>query len=37
MIETLPNCITPDQSEPLPDPISSHDFLLQRLREIKLI
>ena len=37
MIETLPNCITPDNPNRYPDPISSHDFLLQRLREIKLI
>jgi len=35
VIETLPECVDadhPDQYEPL----SSHDFLLQRLREINL-
>ena len=32
MIETLPSCA----DENAPDPISSHEFLLQRLREINL-
>jgi isopenicillin N synthase-like dioxygenase len=36
-IETLPGCITPDNPNRYPEPISSHDFLMQRLREIKLI
>lgn len=36
MIETLPSCIDPDHPDAHPDPISSHDFLLQRLREINL-
>lgn len=33
-IETLPSCIAPGESHPAP--ISSHDFLMQRLREINL-
>jgi isopenicillin N synthase-like dioxygenase len=37
VIETLPNCITAENPNRYPEPISSHDFLLQRLREIKLI
>nr|WP_295372596.1 2-oxoglutarate and iron-dependent oxygenase domain-containing protein [uncultured Sphingosinicella sp.] len=37
VIETLPNCITSENPNRYPEPISSHDFLLQRLREIKLI
>jgi isopenicillin N synthase-like dioxygenase len=37
VIETLPNCITPDNPNRYPEPISSHEFLMQRLREIKLI
>jgi isopenicillin N synthase-like dioxygenase len=36
VIETLPSCIDPDSPEDHPEPISSHDFLLQRLREINL-
>ena len=37
VIETLPSCITPDNPNRYPEPLSSHDYLLQRLREIKLI
>lgn len=37
VIETLPNCITEDRPNEFPEPISSHEYLLQRLREIKLI
>jgi isopenicillin N synthase-like dioxygenase len=37
VIETLSNCITAENPDRYPEPISSHDFLLQRLREIKLI
>ena len=37
MIETLPQCVRPDRPDLYPDPISAHDYLLQRLREIKLI
>lgn len=36
VIETLPQCIDPDRPNDHPEPISSHDFLQQRLREIKL-
>ena len=36
-IETLPGCVGPDRPNLYPDPISAHDYLLQRLREIKLI
>ena len=36
MIETLPSCIDPAHPDDHPAPISSHDFLMQRLREINL-
>lgn len=36
MIETLESCIDPEHPESHPEPISSHDFLMQRLREINL-
>ena len=36
MIETLPSCIDPQAPDDHPAPISSHEFLLQRLREINL-
>ena len=36
VIETLPGCIDPGHEAEAPAPISSHDFLLQRLREINL-
>ncbi|MFA6219731.1 MAG: 2-oxoglutarate and iron-dependent oxygenase domain-containing protein [Erythrobacter sp.] len=36
VIETLPGCIDPARPEDHPAPISSHEFLLQRLREINL-
>ena len=36
-IETLPQCIAPGRPNLYPDSISSHDYLMQRLREIKLI
>lgn len=36
VIETLPGCIEPGKEGHAPEPISSHDFLLQRLREINL-
>ena len=36
VIETLPSCIDPANPADHPDPISSHEFLLQRLREINL-
>lgn len=36
LIRTLPNCIGPDRPDLYPEPITAHDYLLQRLREIKL-
>ena len=36
VIETLPGCIDPEHPEDHPAPISSHEFLMQRLREINL-
>jgi isopenicillin N synthase-like dioxygenase len=36
LIKTLPNCITPDRPDQFPEPITAHDFLQQRIREIKL-
>ncbi|MXO52323.1 isopenicillin N synthase family oxygenase [Erythrobacter gaetbuli] len=35
-IETLESCIDPARPDDHPAPISSHDFLMQRLREINL-
>jgi len=35
-IETLPQCIDAAHPDLYPEPISSHEFLLQRLREINL-
>jgi isopenicillin N synthase-like dioxygenase len=36
MIEPLPQCRDSARPEDAPPPISAHDFLQQRLREIKL-
>jgi isopenicillin N synthase-like dioxygenase len=36
VIETLPSCIDPKDPTAHPEPISSHAFLEQRLREINL-
>ncbi|MGI8944213.1 MAG: isopenicillin N synthase family dioxygenase [Qipengyuania sp.] len=36
VIETLPSCVDPANPTGYPEPISSHEFLLQRLREINL-
>ncbi|MDC8754822.1 2-oxoglutarate and iron-dependent oxygenase domain-containing protein [Erythrobacter sp. sf7] len=36
LIEPLPECISADDAAPPPAPISAHDFLMQRLREINL-
>ncbi len=36
VIETLPGCIDSESATAAPEPISSHEFLLQRLREINL-
>lgn len=37
LIESLPSCVTPDNANRYPTPITSHEYLLERLREIKLI
>ena len=37
LIETLPGCISADNPNRYAEPISSHDYLQERLREIKLI
>jgi isopenicillin N synthase-like dioxygenase len=36
VIETLPSCVEPGRESAAPEPISSHEFLQQRLREINL-
>ena len=37
LIETLPQCISDDNPNRYPEPITSHGYLTQRLREINLI
>jgi len=37
LIETLPSCITIENSNRYPTPITSHEYLMERLREIKLV
>ena len=36
VIEPLEECVTAENRDSVPEPISSHEFLLQRLREINL-
>jgi isopenicillin N synthase-like dioxygenase len=36
LIETLPSCITPDNPNRYPEPITAQDYLYERLREIRL-
>jgi isopenicillin N synthase-like dioxygenase len=36
VIETLPACVSAERPDRYPQPITAHDFLMQRLREIKL-
>jgi isopenicillin N synthase-like dioxygenase len=36
LIEPLPECIDASDSKPPMPPITAHDFLMQRLREINL-
>ncbi len=36
LIEPLPECIDADAANPPPAPITAHDYLMQRLREINL-
>ena len=35
-ISTLPQCVSEDEPDRYPEPILAHDYLMQRLREIKL-
>ncbi len=37
LIQTLPSCVTADNPDRYPAPITAHEFLMQRLREIKLV
>ncbi|MEO5830228.1 MAG: 2-oxoglutarate and iron-dependent oxygenase domain-containing protein [Rhodanobacter sp.] len=37
LIETLPQCIGAERPNRYPEPILSHDYLMERLREIKLV
>ena len=37
LIETLPSCVTPDNPDRYPTPITAHDYLHERLVEIGLI
>ena len=36
LIETLPDCVSDERPNLYPEPITAHEFLQQRLREIKL-
>jgi isopenicillin N synthase-like dioxygenase len=36
-IETLPACVTPERPNQYPEPLTAQDFLMQRLREIRLL
>jgi isopenicillin N synthase-like dioxygenase len=36
LIEALPECVSADDATPPPPPISAHDYLMERLREINL-
>ncbi len=37
LIRTLPECISPDRPDRYPEPITAHDYLIERLREIRLL
>lgn len=37
LIETLPGCVSADNPDRYPDPITANDYLLERLREIGLL
>jgi len=37
VLDVLPSCITPENPKRYPDPITAHEYLQERLREIKLI
>ncbi len=36
LIQTLPGCISAENPDRYPEPITSHEYLMERLREIKL-
>ena len=36
VIRTLPGCISAERPDQFPEPITAHEFLMQRIREIKL-
>ena len=36
LIETLPSCVTAENPDRYPEPITAHDYLMERLAEIKL-
>jgi isopenicillin N synthase-like dioxygenase len=37
LIRTLPSCVSPGNPDRYPEPITAHGYLMQRLREIKLV
>lgn len=37
LIDVLPSCVTPDNPSRYPTPITAHEYLQERLREIRLI
>ncbi len=37
LIETLPSCVDAAHPDRFPEPITAHDYLMQRLREIRLL
>ena len=37
LIETLPGCVDAAHPDRYPEPITAHEYLMQRLREIKLL
>ena len=37
LLETLPQCVGEDRPNLYPEPITAHDYLMERLREIKLV
>lgn len=37
LIRTLPGCVSPENPDRYPEPITAQDYLLQRLREIRLL
>ena len=37
IVASMPSCVTPDNPKQYPEPITAHEYLQERLREIKLI